>query len=287
MPPGVQQNGRVPPQRYRPDHPPAGPGNGPGSEPGAPYPSGDMHLLTHEETGSAAVARNTATALVERPGEPEGERRHSRQAPGGRKVGKGGKPATLWKRYGKWVYIGLASLVMAPILAFVIGWIIFPVPSSDEAALAQVARFTYSDGAELATLRPEGSGDGERINRERITLDQVPLDVQRAVLSAEDRSFFSNPGFDFVGIGRAVFNQLTGGVGGGSTITQQYVKKATGFDDYSLWRKYREVVLAVKISREQTKEQILENYLNTIPFGRAATASRPRRRRTSARTWAS
>ena len=90
------------------------------------------------------------------------------------------------------------------------------------------------------------------------------------MLAAEDASFYSNPGFDITGIGRAIYNQLTGGVGGGSTITQQYVKVATDERDLTLWRKYKEVVLAVKISKELQKDQILENYLNTIYFGRGA-----------------
>ena len=59
-------------------------------------------------------------------------------------------------------------------------------------------------------------------------------------------------------------------MGGGSTITQQYVKNATGQDQATLWRKYKEVVISVKISKEQSKDQILENYLNTIYFGRGA-----------------
>ena len=90
------------------------------------------------------------------------------------------------------------------------------------------------------------------------------------MLSAEDRSFYSNPGFDLTGIGRALWNQATGGVGGGSTITQQYVKVSTGQDQFSLLRKYKEIVLAVKVSQQQTKDQILGNYLNVIYFGRGA-----------------
>ena len=98
----------------------------------------------------------------------------------------------------------------------------------------------------------------------------MPPHVRQAVLSAEDRSFYSNPGFDLTGIGRALWNQATGGIGGGSTITQQYVKVSTGQDSASLWRKYKEIVLAVKISQEQSKDQILENYLNVIYLGRGA-----------------
>ncbi|MCE0765916.1 penicillin-binding protein [Pseudonocardia kujensis] len=158
----------------------------------------------------------------------------------------------------------LAVLVVGPFLAFAIGWVAFKVPSSDDVANTQVATFTFADGSPLATVRPNN------INRTNVTLDQVPQQVQHAVLSAEDRSFFSNPGFDVSGIGRAVWSQLTGGIGGGSTITQQYIKVTTGQDQFSLWRKYREIVLAAKISKEQTKQEILENYLNAIYLGRGA-----------------
>ena len=162
------------------------------------------------------------------------------------------------------VFWTVGVLILAPFLAFVVGWMIFKVPSADDVANTQVATFTFADGSPLATVRPNN------INRTNVTLDQVPDTVQHAVLSAEDRSFFSNPGFDVSGIGRAVWSQLTGGIGGGSTITQQYIKVTTGQDQFSLFRKYREIVLAAKISKEQTKQQILENYLNAIYLGRGA-----------------
>jgi membrane peptidoglycan carboxypeptidase len=158
----------------------------------------------------------------------------------------------------------LALAVVAPVTAFLVGWAIFDVPSADQAAVSQVATFKYADGAALATIRPDN------VNRTIVPIDQVPQHVREAVLSAEDRSFYSNPGFDLTGIGRALWNQATGGVGGGSTITQQYVKVSTGQDSYSLLRKYKEIILAVKISQQQTKDQILGNYLNVIYFGRGA-----------------
>jgi membrane peptidoglycan carboxypeptidase len=251
-PPGPPQGGRVPPQRYRPEGAPAGSGEG-----RAPYQSGDMPLLTHDETGAASVAREGAVALAQRSANgPESRRARSSATPK--------KPVTPWQRARRIIYILLGVAVIGPFLAFVVGWMLFPVPNSDEAALTQVSRFTFADDSPLATVRPEN------VNREKVTLDRVPEHVREAVLSAEDRSFYSNPGFDIGGIGRAVFNQVTGGIGGGSTITQQYVKVSTGQDDYSLWRKYKEVVLAVKISREQSKDEILENYLNTIYLGRGA-----------------
>ena len=154
--------------------------------------------------------------------------------------------------------------MLGPVLAFVIGWMVFDVPNADEAAITQVATFTFAGGEDLAVVRPEN------VNRVKVTLDKVPEHVRQAVLAAEDSTFYTNPGFDLSGIGRAIYNQLTGGVGGGSTITQQYVKVATDERDPTLWRKYKEVVLAVKISKELQKDQILENYLNFIYFGRGA-----------------
>ena len=78
----------------------------------------------------------------------------------------------------------------------------------------------YSDGkTEMARLGDE--------NRTNVTLDQVSEPAQHAVLAAENRSFYTDPGISFTGIVRAAWNNLTGGsTQGGSTITQQYVKNA-------------------------------------------------------------
>jgi membrane peptidoglycan carboxypeptidase len=156
-------------------------------------------------------------------------------------------------------------MVIAPIVAFAIGWFVVPAPTPDDVSTSQIATVDYADGQPLATVRPDGVE-----NRVKVRLDQVPQQVQYAVLSAEDRSFYSNPGFDLMGIFRAAFSQLTGGVGGGSTITQQYIKITTGQDQHSLLRKFKEVIAAAKISKEYSKQQILEDYLNTIYLGRGA-----------------
>ena len=71
-------------------------------------------------------------------------------------------------------------------------------------------------------------------------------------------------------IARAAWNQIRGGDGGGSTITQQYVKNTLVGDERSLWRKYKELIVSVKVSQEHTKDQILGDYLNAIYFGRGA-----------------
>ncbi|WP_433557401.1 transglycosylase domain-containing protein [Pseudonocardia xinjiangensis] len=215
-----------------------------------------MPLLTHDETGAASVAREGALALAERTATTGGTGPGTPVPPSGKR--------SRWRRIRRILYVLLGLAVIGPFLAFAVGWMIFDVPTSDEATLTQVATFTFADGQPLATVRPEN------VNRVKVTLDRIPLQTRQAVVATEDNTFYSNPGFDITGIFRAVYNQLTGGIGGGSTITQQYIKVSTGHDEVSLLRKYKEVVLAVKISREQTKDQILENYLNTIYLGRGA-----------------
>ncbi|MBV8992427.1 MAG: penicillin-binding protein, partial [Pseudonocardiales bacterium] len=157
--------------------------------------------------------------------------------------------------------------ILTPVLAFFVGWLLFSVPSPAVVAAArkQVTTIVASDGkTEVGRYAPE---EGNRIV---VSLSQVPTHVQNAVLAAEDRSFRSNPGFDIGAIARAIRDQLTGGGGGGSTITQQYVKVVTGHDEYSLFRKFREVIVAAKITKRESKDQILQDYLNAIYFGRNA-----------------
>ncbi len=162
-----------------------------------------------------------------------------------------------------YVLVGLA--VLGPVLAFAIGYLVFKVPTPDDAVNNQVATLTYADGSLLAKITPDRQG-----NRIKVGISAIPAPVQHAVLAAEDRSFYSNPGFDITGILRAAWDQMRGGTGGGSTITQQYVKLTLVGDEHSLWRKYKEVVIATKLSKRESKEQILDNYLNTVYFGRGA-----------------
>ncbi|GAA4730925.1 transglycosylase domain-containing protein [Modestobacter marinus] len=138
------------------------------------------------------------------------------------------------------------------------------VPTAESVQNDQTTVVYYADGVtEMARLGNE--------NRTNVTLDQVSEPAQNAVLAAENRAFYTDPGISFTGIVRAAWNNLTGGsTQGGSTITQQYVKNAFLTSDQTFSRKFKELFLAVKLDNEYSKEQILENYLNTIYFGRGA-----------------
>jgi membrane peptidoglycan carboxypeptidase len=138
------------------------------------------------------------------------------------------------------------------------------VPSPDSISNAQTTVVYYSDGTtEMARLGDE--------NRTNVTLAEISEPAQNAVLAAENRSFYTDPGISFTGIIRAAWNNVTGGsTQGGSTITQQYVKNAFLTADQTFSRKFQELFLAIKLDNNFSKEQILENYLNTIYFGRGA-----------------
>ena len=109
-------------------------------------------------------------------------------------------------------------------------------------------------------------------NRVDVPLAQVPPIVVNAVVSTEDRRFFSEGALDPSGIARAVVNNVRhpGAVQGGSTITQQYVKVAYLNSKRTFFRKIEESVLALRLSEQKPKRQILEGYLNAIYWGRGA-----------------
>ncbi|WP_040793032.1 transglycosylase domain-containing protein [Nocardia paucivorans] len=141
------------------------------------------------------------------------------------------------------------------------------IPEPHEMRTNQVATVTASDGTTvLARFVPP---DGNRIP---IPLSEVPVPVRDAVLSAEDRDFYRNPGYSTSGMVRAVRDNLLGraGAGGGSTITQQYVKNAFLGPERTVARKLRELVISAKMAQQWTKDEVLAAYLNTIYFGRGA-----------------
>jgi len=109
-------------------------------------------------------------------------------------------------------------------------------------------------------------------NRVPVDLKDLPQHVINAVLAAEDVRFYSHPGVDLRAIARALWNDITGSgdLQGGSTITQQLAKKLFLEDSRTLKRKIQDAILAVMLERQYTKDEILEEYLNQVPFGRGA-----------------
>ena len=137
------------------------------------------------------------------------------------------------------------------------------IPDPNPTTLLQNNVYYWSDGTVLAT-------DGS-VNRQNVSLAQVPADVQGDFIAAENASFYTDPGVDPKGILRAVVHMAEGGsVQSGSTITQQFVKNTYLDQSQTVSRKFKELLISTKIGAAMSKEQILQGYLNTCFFGRQA-----------------
>ena len=137
------------------------------------------------------------------------------------------------------------------------------IPDPNKFVNSQSTIIQYADGQEIGRIGSE--------NRKILKLAAIPLTVRHAVLAAENRNFYSEAAISPTGIARALFNNLRGGsLQGGSTITQQYAKTAFLTQDRTVVRKIKEIVIAIKLGNQLSKDQIFENYLNTIWFGRGS-----------------
>ncbi len=148
---------------------------------------------------------------------------------------------------------------------FAFAWFTVSIPDPNAYVNSQSTIIQYSNGDEIGRIGSQ--------NRQILPLAKIPMDLRNAVMAAEDRNFYSNKAFSITGISRALLNNLRSGnlTGeGGSTITQQYAKTAFLSPSRTIQRKIRELVISLKLENSLSKDQILENYLNTIYFGRGS-----------------
>ncbi|GIH77269.1 transglycosylase domain-containing protein [Planobispora longispora] len=149
---------------------------------------------------------------------------------------------------------------------FAVAWAMTPIPdSTQDGATAQGSVIYYRDGKTV--LAKQG------VNRRTVSLDKVPESLRNAVIAAENRSFYTDSGVSLKGSARAVWSTVTGQqLQGGSTITQQMVRNYySGLSqERSAVRKLKEIMISLKVDRSKSKDWVLEQYLNTIYFGRGA-----------------
>jgi 1A family penicillin-binding protein len=108
-------------------------------------------------------------------------------------------------------------------------------------------------------------------NRTPENFADIPLYLRQATISIEDKNFYTHNGFDLIGMVRGFLRIFTTGrAQGGSTLTQQLIKNALLSNDRTLIRKIKEFVLAIEIEKKYTKDQILQMYLNEVPYGGTA-----------------
>ncbi len=168
----------------------------------------------------------------------------------------------------------IALLILALLLATlaVSGCVVYnsiasglPDPSKPLRGTEQSTRITDRNGALIIDLFTDQ-------NRTNVALKDIPPVMRNAIIATEDQRYYQHQGIDLLGMMRAGFNDVVGGraAQGGSTITQQYVKKAFLTPDKTLKRKISEAVLAYRVEKTYSKDKILEMYLNTIYFGHGA-----------------
>ncbi|ASK60851.1 penicillin-binding protein [Virgibacillus phasianinus] len=159
-------------------------------------------------------------------------------------------------------------LVTAGIVAFlgIAGYLVIIfggklVVNEEDLILDATTTIETKDGKEIAELYNE--------NRTLVSMEDIPEHVQEAFVAIEDRRFYEHAGVDFQSVARAVYRDIVafGKVEGASTITQQLAKNLFLHNDKTWMRKTKEVMAAIYLEREYTKNQILGMYLNEIYFG--------------------
>lgn len=160
------------------------------------------------------------------------------------------------------ILVGLGLLTLAGL------WLTLPDIDNPETMFpSQSTVILDRNGVELYRLFSEE-------DRTYVHGDQISQNVKKATIAIEDERFFERSGcFDFVGFTRAALSQIAPGYfvrSGGSTLTQQFAKNALVGRQRSLLRKVRELLLACQLEQRYNKDELLELYLNWIPFGQNA-----------------
>lgn len=224
-------------------------------------------------TSTQGASSSSASSARRRPTRPQSDREASAAASRARakkgpakggKANKGKKKRSLGARIGRGILFTFLGLIIAGLGTFLVAYAALTVPQADQVALAQTTTVYYADGT-------TEMGRMSQVNRKIIDASTLPDYVAHAVVASEDRTFYTNSGVDLKGIGRALVNNIRGGARqGASTLTQQYVERYYVGETTGYVGKAKEAILALKINREQSKDQIIGNYLNTIYFGRGA-----------------
>ena len=249
-----------------PGNPPSNRGSRGPSGPGGPTGPQRRSALGGAAGGRPAAPGTTSAAAAG--GAAAGQTRRAAARPKGKRrlidyPRQGKRGIRRWLPSWRLVLGTFLTFVALGIGAFVYAYASTDIPPASEFAKGQTTTVYYSDGATvLGTF-------GEQ-NRVIVESSAIPDHVKAAVVAGEDRSFYENPGINPTGILRALWNNVRGGdKQGGSSITQQYAERYYFDSTVSDYRgKLKEALLAIKLDRQQDKDEILSTYLNTIYFGR-------------------
>lgn len=162
----------------------------------------------------------------------------------------------------KGIYIFVCLLIIGFIYVFFLS---LTLPNPNKLQERQVAESTKIYDRECKTLLYEIAGNQKRT---LVELKDIPTNVQNATIAIEDKNFREHGGFSLWSIFRTVVtNVIFHKKAGGSTLTQQFVKNAILTNEKTYTRKLKEIILAYRIEKKFNKDQILQMYLNEIPYG--------------------
>ncbi|MHC9084822.1 penicillin-binding protein 1A [Luteimonas sp. RIT-PG2_3] len=176
-----------------------------------------------------------------------------------------------FRRLLRWTLLVFFALALAGGAAFAVLYTTVSAKLPDVQTLREIELqeplYVYANDGRLMALFGE-------TRRYPISIDQVPERLRQAFIATEDARFYEHHGVDYKGVARAVWQVLTNEdgrrVAGGSTITQQVARQFFLSSEYSYTRKFAEMLLAMKMERELSKDEIFELYLNKSFFGNRA-----------------
>lgn len=152
-------------------------------------------------------------------------------------------------------------------MVFMFFWYSRDLPSPGKLSEAQIGNSTRiydRNGVPLYSVY-------ENVNRSYVRLNQIPKYLLQATIATEDKNFYKNKGFSVVGYFRSVRDIVfLRGISGGSTLTQQLVKNVLLSSERTIPRKVKELVLSIQVDKRYSKDEILEMYLNDVPYGGTA-----------------
>ncbi|HEX7042727.1 MAG TPA: PBP1A family penicillin-binding protein [Patescibacteria group bacterium] len=178
---------------------------------------------------------------------------------------KGKSDIELWSVLAKYAFFALIGIVIVIVFLFI--WYGKDLPQPGKlitSSLTESTRIYDRNGILLYSVYKDQ-------NRAYVQLKDIPKNLQHATIAIEDRNFYQNSGFSVRGYLRALWGIVTfKGISGGSTLTQQLVKNVLLQDTrQTIQRKIKELILAIQVDKRYTKDQILEMYLNDVPYGGA------------------
>ena len=234
-------------------------------------PAGKQGKVSKKHTGKPAKKSTSSKKNfeVKKDCQPN-NLRSSSSRPGDKNNSKVTRPGKNPKRVGLWakrIFGVISGLILVGIIAgcltFLISYYRLEVPEAQKFANAQVTTVYWGDN---------DTRMGKFAERNRTIVDTKSFKnsyIRDAVVASEDRTFYENSGIDFKGIARALWNNVRGRpTQGASTLTQQYVENYYTGRNTGYTGKFKETILALKINRQVPKEKIINDYLNTIYFGR-------------------